>query len=245
MINFFRKKRKILANENKVFKYTRYAIGEIALVVIGILIALSINNWNEQRKYKNLEISMLTEIKASLKENIIQLNTMLDFNGLTLNSYTIILNHLDKNIPYNDSLENHFGLLTNWSSPFFDYSAYETLKTKGVELISNAILKKKIIRTYESDLEYLVNDYDKAEWNFNSSVVSPFVSKNFEDTSFKIPLKAKPNNYGVLKNNPEFRNILKGLMKRRTFGIESTKKLKLLLVSLVEDISKEINKDND
>jgi len=50
MINFFRKKRKILANENKVFKYTRYAIGEIVLVVIGILIALQLNTWKEAKQ---------------------------------------------------------------------------------------------------------------------------------------------------------------------------------------------------
>ena len=50
MLNFFRKIRRQLANENKFQKYFRYAIGEIVLVVLGILIALQINNWNEHRK---------------------------------------------------------------------------------------------------------------------------------------------------------------------------------------------------
>lgn len=50
MINFFRKTRKQLANENKFKKYFKYAFGEIVLVVLGILIALQINNWNERRK---------------------------------------------------------------------------------------------------------------------------------------------------------------------------------------------------
>ena len=53
MINFFRQIRKKLADDNKPLKYTRYAIGEIVLVVIGILIALQINNWNEERVIKN------------------------------------------------------------------------------------------------------------------------------------------------------------------------------------------------
>ena len=52
MIPFFRKIRKQMADDNKPMKYARYAIGEIALVVIGILIALAINNWNESRKLK-------------------------------------------------------------------------------------------------------------------------------------------------------------------------------------------------
>jgi len=52
MINFFRKKRKKLAEDNKAVKYARYAIGEIVLVVIGILIALQINSWNKERLLK-------------------------------------------------------------------------------------------------------------------------------------------------------------------------------------------------
>ena len=50
MIPFFRRIRQKLANDNQFLKYSRYAVGEIVLVVIGILIALYINNWNEQRK---------------------------------------------------------------------------------------------------------------------------------------------------------------------------------------------------
>jgi hypothetical protein len=58
MIKFFRKIRQRLLSGNKFSKYLIYAIGEIILDVIGILIALSINNWNENRKIKNLEISL-------------------------------------------------------------------------------------------------------------------------------------------------------------------------------------------
>ena len=62
MINFFRKTRKKLADDNKPLKYLRYAIGEIVLVVIGILIALQINNWNEGRKDRVLEKKLLENL---------------------------------------------------------------------------------------------------------------------------------------------------------------------------------------
>jgi hypothetical protein len=52
MIKFFRKIRQKLLVENKISKYLLYAIGEVVLVVIGILIALSVNNWNEGNKKK-------------------------------------------------------------------------------------------------------------------------------------------------------------------------------------------------
>ena len=56
MIKFFRHIRRSLINQNRMGKYFKYAIGEIFLVVFGILIALQINNWNENRKAENNEI---------------------------------------------------------------------------------------------------------------------------------------------------------------------------------------------
>jgi uncharacterized protein DUF6090 len=57
MIKFFRKIRQSLLSEGKTGKYFKYAIGEILLVVIGILIALQINNWNEQNKNTESELT--------------------------------------------------------------------------------------------------------------------------------------------------------------------------------------------
>ena len=69
MIKFFRNIRKRLLSEGKTGKYFKYAIGEIVLVVIGILIALQVNNWNEKRiklyNEKNLIASIVDEVKAS------------------------------------------------------------------------------------------------------------------------------------------------------------------------------------
>ena len=59
MLPFFRRIRKNLADENQILKYSSYAIGEIVLVVIGILIALQINNWNEEQKSRKNELTYL------------------------------------------------------------------------------------------------------------------------------------------------------------------------------------------
>ena len=74
MINFFRKIRKQLADDNKPLKYARYAIGEIVLVVIGILNALSINNWNEDLKQERLKQQLYTELRASIMSDTAQYN---------------------------------------------------------------------------------------------------------------------------------------------------------------------------
>ena len=74
MIKFFRKIRYDLMEKNKTGKYFKYAIGEIVLVVIGVLIALSINNWNESKKIEKLEISTLIEISSALESDLSQLS---------------------------------------------------------------------------------------------------------------------------------------------------------------------------
>jgi len=73
MLKFFRKIRKNLINQNRFSKYLIYAIGEIILVVIGILIALSINNWNEGRKSRVVELRVLKQIEADLNKTLPQL----------------------------------------------------------------------------------------------------------------------------------------------------------------------------
>ena len=82
MIPVFRKIRKELAEDGKFAKYMRYAIGEIALVVIGILIALQINNWNDQRK-QDIEIeSLFSSFEKDLEKNIDEVSGLINFGYL-------------------------------------------------------------------------------------------------------------------------------------------------------------------
>ncbi|GAA4268194.1 DUF6090 family protein [Hyunsoonleella aestuarii] len=77
MIKFFRKVRQQLLSENKFSKYLLYAIGEIILVILGILIALQINNWNENRKDTAKEIQFLNNFKNDLITNKKELNRII------------------------------------------------------------------------------------------------------------------------------------------------------------------------
>ena len=135
MIRFFRNIRQKLAAENKVMAYLRYAIGEILLVVIGILIALQINNWNESRKESIFERKVLNEILTSVYQNIDYLNRGMDWNNEAINSCRIILNCFDKNIPYPDSLDRHFSYSLTWFYSSINNNAYESLKSYGLHLI--------------------------------------------------------------------------------------------------------------
>ena len=74
MIKFFRKIRQDLLRDNKIGDYLKYAVGEIVLVVIGILIALSINNWNESRKNDLEQALLVKNIIEDLRLDFIHIN---------------------------------------------------------------------------------------------------------------------------------------------------------------------------
>ena len=93
MIKFFRSIRKSLLMENKTGKYFKYAVGEIILVVIGILIALSINNWNENRKNSIKEIQFLKSFKVDLLANKVELNRVIEKTENTSKSSDSILRY--------------------------------------------------------------------------------------------------------------------------------------------------------
>jgi len=86
MISFFRKIRRGLLTDNKFNRYLVYAAGEILLVVIGILIALQINNWNENRKEQGKLNTSLTSMIANLEEDIENINQQIKYNEIVLDA---------------------------------------------------------------------------------------------------------------------------------------------------------------
>lgn len=149
MTNFFRRIRKKLADDKKPIKYVRYAIGEIILVVIGILIALQINNWNEHNKLEAEEIEMLNDFKTSLETDLININRNIIRGNIAKSSMEIILNHLEGDLGYSDSLKLHFSNITDTWTSELNASVFESLKSEGLTLISNKELRHDSVILYD------------------------------------------------------------------------------------------------
>jgi hypothetical protein len=238
MIKFFRKIRQRLVTENKFSKYLLYAIGEIVLVVIGILIALQINNWSEVRKFKNLEIVTLIEIQKGLKQALKENLRVEKANMSTIENYEILLEHIEKRLPYSKSLNANFFALLSWQEPDFNYYGFELFKSRGPDLISNDSIKINLLKIYEEKIQYLVNDHNKTEWNYNNTIMTPFFTDNFEfDLTNRTVI---PNNYIELINNQQFKNKLTYLIFIRSYGVDYSKNLSLDIKKLINDISAEI-----
>lgn len=171
MIKFFRKIRRELLANNKAYKYLLYAIGEIVLVVIGILIALQINNKNEERKLHTLQIQSLQEIKRALVSDLKDI----DFNARRHRnaqiSTDIILNALNTDLPYHDSLSVHFERTTNITIFLPSLGPYETLKARGLDLIESDTLRNAISGYYEQAIKFAMafEDANLRMWPFVTS----------------------------------------------------------------------------
>jgi len=113
MIKFFRKIRQKLLTENKFGKYILYAVGEILLVVIGIMIALYINNKNLQRITENKIVEILKEIQTDLSEDILKADEMIAYYKLKKSKIKLILDNKLTDADFiNNPLSSKFLILT-------------------------------------------------------------------------------------------------------------------------------------
>ncbi len=148
MINFFRNLRKNLLLERKSLKYIKYALGEIVLVVVGILIALQINNWNEGRKNAAKEAYILNEILNNLYEDAEQIEFNLKRREATQTAIEDLLNIIDKNPIDELGLEKNLAHFLTFERFYPVNNAYEMLKSNGLVIDDNN-LRTAISRYYD------------------------------------------------------------------------------------------------
>ncbi|MGJ8664617.1 MAG: DUF6090 family protein, partial [Marinicella sp.] len=149
MLSFFRKIRKSLISEGKTTRYFKYAIGEILLVVIGILIALQINNWNESNKARVYEIKMLKEIQFSLMQDMDYINAISTRIGTVDTESQAVLTMFKRNEVNEDELIKRIKDMYIGFVIHFNDGAYEALKSTGIERVTNDKLRSGIIDFYE------------------------------------------------------------------------------------------------
>jgi len=240
MIKLFRKIRYDLMKQNKIGKYLKYAIGEIVLVVIGILIALQINTWNENRKSQNEELKLLFNLKTNLESNLDIFKSDTIGNYKDLAGYQKIETYIKNDLPYNEELDTCFGRLTFWSSPYIINTAYISLQTKGLDLISNEALKNGIVNMYEIELVTIIQDYEGSETELMASIVSPFFAKHMRRLHEESLMLSRPNDFESLKQNEEFKNILSMVIRQRKRGFQFYKEIMNSMKKLIQNIEIEL-----
>jgi len=239
MIKFFRHIRQNLIMENKSGKYLKYAIGEIVLVVIGILIALQINNWNENRKdqlrLKNHYLELLNELNNDKKN----LNKIIEVVRELNNQTFEISEFINTSQTKTDTTKIVNNLLNAEPYAFFSVSksAYTTLLSSGdIQLIENTKIKNALSiyhdvtnwswTAHNGNLKAIIERYSSYVYNF----LPPLLFRDYYIATFSNDLKnesfktyttgKKPKiEWDRLKTDDEFGNIISQLLTYRVYQL--------------------------
>ena len=149
MIKFFRKIRHSLLSENKLGKYLIYALGEIILVVIGILIALQINNRHQAKQDRAFEIKMLSEIRNALISDKLCFEEMYGVMNNLKETSRYFMELSKTNVAYHDTLLPKIFELNENISYEYNIGPYEALKSSGMDKISNDSIRILLTNLYD------------------------------------------------------------------------------------------------
>ncbi len=243
MLGFLRRLRRSLIEEGHLKKYLVYALGEILLVVLGILIALQINNWNEARKSEKEALDLLHGLRANTSAIIQDLQQVSKSERDVLESIDIVIDNLSNTKIYNDSLQYHFIYISYLPEMTWKSGAYETLKSKGLDLISNDSLREKIVDLYETEHQRILvlsGDASRySEVNFYPLFRKYFRVFVYDDVMSKEEVRALPTDYEALVRSNEYVNMLSVWRLIRAYNFRTQLEIIEQLRSLNEMISLE------
>jgi uncharacterized protein with PQ loop repeat len=224
MIKLFRKIRQNMIKENKASKYLLYAIGEIILVVIGILIALQRNNWNIERLNKIEEQSYLKAIKTDLTKDALRLKQLVSNidiqlitlekikKGLTSDSTTI-----NQNVAFTNSLLTTFSFLP-------EKATVEDLKSSGkLNLLANKIVKDTLL-SYYNYVDTRINALNTSIVTYARDIIAPFLMTDYTlEYNYPESLITKKSKIVSLNSEQKENQFLKNAVKYRIALLSSLK----------------------
>lgn len=182
MFKFFRHIRKQLLTENKLSQYLLYAIGEIVLVVIGILIALQLNNYSEYKKEREKEIALLANLSNEIGLDILQIdnNTQLSQERLSRLDSLLQLLHQTDSIDKSSFIQQSFEFVIDQyfksNSGIFD----EAVSSGKMSYVQNETLRQNIFDYYRNARE---DDNDGTARLVTDELITPI----FVETLFLNP----------------------------------------------------------
>ena len=185
MIKFFRHIRERLLNENKFSKYMLYAIGEIVLVVIGILIALSINNWNEGQSKRKAELNFYRNTKQQLLDDADNIASELEDNIILNKQFSYAIKLIQANDKSKkDSLGKIAVNLIDYSDFDGQGNIYETMVNSGdLKLLRNPEIIEKLRRLEET--YFYMNRMETIHFDAIMSIV-PEIIPNIRLSTSKV-----------------------------------------------------------
>jgi hypothetical protein len=185
----------------------RYSLRELALIIVGILVALWLNEWNAQRHHRIAELALLQEIRASLAIDLSGLQAAADALRVSEQRTSALRDHLMGERPYDAELDVLFGSAYGFRLSHLNTAPYEALKGRGpgLGLVSDDAVRLAIVRVFETGAAEL-RRADEVIVNVSFDVLRPYYLERFRDIEFLE--RATPLSYADVAADPYFRNLL-------------------------------------
>lgn len=241
MIKLFRHIRERMIKENRFSKYFLYATGEIVLVVIGILIALSINNWNNERKQTTHEQKILKELLLNLQMDSLDHAGNRDLSLEVGASAGYVVDGLEAKVAWQDSMALHYGRLLIHGVATLNTSAYDNLKSIGFDLISNDSIRIALTKLYSLDITRMLKLEKEMLSDDQVHNIVPVVLKRVR---INEPWwNSSPHDYEALMDDLEFQAVVrwKSVTNNHIAGEYEIARRKT--AELIEMIRKELDKN--
>jgi hypothetical protein len=242
MIKFFRKIRQNLLMENKTGKYLKYAIGEILLVIIGILIAVSINGWNEDRKLKKAEQSILKDLKQEMIINKKALEFAIEENEKSFQAALEMRELFEDRATFDKMSDTLFYLLIrklNWNVTYDPQNGIlnSIISSGQINQLSNKELKYLLASLKELTIDAIENTR-KIEAQRDDLMKSAWTNAMIIEGGKNLGYNVKS-----IYEHPEFIWATNHLFYfQRKDGLEEEKELTATLERIIELIDENINK---
>jgi hypothetical protein len=226
--------------ENKTGKYFKYAIGEILLVMVGIILALQVNNWNEERKDKNLKQTFLIKLKSNLQDDILRFNEVSGSNEkyiMHIDSAMLILNNY-KNYTTTD-LQKHLKFLIYSSRFNTNKIAFDNLLSLGkINVIDNDSITESLFAYYrniQNNKEAVTEGMDAYNRNTYGPALLEFDFLNNSEIFI-------PRDLNAYVKHPFIINSLELKKQMLTYFYEQNQGQKSNALGIVKLIDEELNK---
>ena len=231
MIPFFRKLRKKMADDNKLMKYMRYAIGEIVLVMVGILLALQVNNWNEERKQS---IQVNTALESLMEDLSIQneiINEQILYEKIKIATVDSIYDLMGLSIDIR-KMERFLDSLTARRTFVSVKATFNNLEESGGLLfLKDLKLQNSIVRYYQK-LEYTASVVN----NNNLFIVDNQYSQYYLEN----PLHLYLNQNGVVSKSDDLSFEQRYRLQINIIQRKSVSKSNLDLTGVLKDLTQEL-----
>ena len=201
----------------KTTKYFKYAIGEIVLVVIGILIALSINNWNENRKESIQEVKILKQLKTDLTTNLEELKGYNESGVFRKDAIDSIFIYFKEQRPSDDKLRLNFAAILGGNIFNIANTTYKNIESSSKQIMSNDSLRGAVTKMYEEDFKnILIREsftnrikYEQLQIYMNKHFKSHQIMS--DGINYGIFSLVEPIDIVKLRANTEYENMLRSL----------------------------------